>query len=112
VVTTEVGDGTNTKFWKDKWLHGKRIAELFPRLFGAILKRFVNCRTLQEAIVSTKWISDIKGALSVGVLTDYFQLWDLVSSYSLRLRISIFSVLLQIVHTQPNLHMKVCSWDL
>jgi hypothetical protein len=38
-VTTEVGDGTNTKFWKDKWLNGKRITDLFPRLFNAILKR-------------------------------------------------------------------------
>jgi hypothetical protein len=95
VVTTEVGDGTNTKFWKDKWLHGKRIAELFPRLFGAILKRFVNCRTLQEAIVSTKWISDIKGALSVGVLTDYFQLWDLISGFELQPEVEdkhIFSI--------------------
>jgi hypothetical protein len=25
VVFTEVGDGTNTKFWKDKWLQGKKM---------------------------------------------------------------------------------------
>jgi hypothetical protein len=30
VVITEVGDGTNTKFWKDKWLYGKRIKDLTP----------------------------------------------------------------------------------
>jgi hypothetical protein len=83
-VTTEVGNGNNTKFWKDKWLNGKRIADLFPRLIGAIPKRVINCRTVQEAIVSAKWISDIRGALSVGVLTDYLQLWDLISGIELQ----------------------------
>jgi hypothetical protein len=94
-VTTKVGDGTNTKFWKDKWLHGKRIADLFPRLFSAIPKWLVNCRTVQEAIVSTKWISDIKGALSVGVLTDYLQLWDLIFGVELQPEVEdkhIFSI--------------------
>jgi hypothetical protein len=95
VVTTEVGNGTNNKFWKDKWLNGKRIADLFPRLIGAIPKRLINCRTVQEAIVSTKWISDIRGALSVGVLTDYIQLWDLISGIELQLEFEdrhIFSI--------------------
>jgi hypothetical protein len=79
VVFTEVGDGTNTKFWKDKWLHGKRIADLAPRLFAVIPKRIVNSRTVQEAITNRNWIVDIKGAPSVGVLTDYLQLWDFFS---------------------------------
>jgi hypothetical protein len=94
-VTTEVGNGTNTKFWKDKWLNGKRIADLFPRLIGAIPKRVINCRTVHEAIVSAKWISDIRGALSVGVLTDYLQLWDLISGIELQPEVDdkhIFSI--------------------
>jgi hypothetical protein len=37
VVITEVGDGTNTKFWKDKWLYGKRIKDLTPSLYRACL---------------------------------------------------------------------------
>jgi hypothetical protein len=64
-------------------------------LFSAIPNRFVNCRTVQEAIVSTKWISDIKGALSVGVLTDYLQLWDLISAIELQPEVEdkhIFSI--------------------
>jgi hypothetical protein len=50
VVFTEVGDETHTKFWKDKWLQGKKIADLAPRLFAVILKRIVNSRTVQEAV--------------------------------------------------------------
>jgi hypothetical protein len=52
------------------------MVDLFPRLIVAIPKRVINCRTVHEAIVCAKWIFDIKGALSVGVLTDYLQLWD------------------------------------
>jgi hypothetical protein len=95
VVTTEVGNETNTKFWKDKWLNGKRIADLFPKLIGAIPKRLINCRTVQEAIVSAKWISNIREALSVGVLSDYLQLCDLISGTELQPEVEdrhIFSI--------------------
>jgi hypothetical protein len=74
-VITEVGDGTNTKFWKDKWLYGKRIKDLTPSLYNIIPKRIINSRTIYEAITDRKWISDIKGPLTVGVLTNYLQLW-------------------------------------
>jgi hypothetical protein len=81
---TEVGDGTNTKFWKDKLLHGKRIENLALSLFSIIPKRFVNSRTIYEAITDRKWISDIKGPLTVGVLTEYLQLWDMISGWQLQ----------------------------
>jgi hypothetical protein len=64
VVLTEVGGGVNTKFWKDKWLHGRRIADLAPRFLGTIPKRIVNSRTVCEALTNRNWIADIKGALS------------------------------------------------
>jgi hypothetical protein len=84
VVVTEVGDGSNTMFWSDKWLHGKRIADLAPKLFDTIPKRYVNNRTVQEAILTRRWVSGIKGALSVGVLIEYLQLWDLLSEVELQ----------------------------
>jgi hypothetical protein len=83
-VLTEVGDGVNTKFWKDKWLHGKRIVDLAPRLLATIPKRIVNNRTVNEALTNRKWIADIKGALSVGVLIDYLQLWEMLSAIELQ----------------------------
>jgi hypothetical protein len=82
VVLTEVGGGVNTKFWKDKWLHGRRIADLAPRFLGTIPKRIVNSRTVCEALTNRNWIADIKGAL--GVLIDYLQLWEMFSAIELQ----------------------------
>jgi hypothetical protein len=53
------------------------------KLFAVIPKRIGNSMTVQEEITNRIWISDIKGALSVGVLTDYLQLWDLLSVFEL-----------------------------
>jgi hypothetical protein len=83
VVVTEISDGSNTMFWSDKWLHGKRIADLAPKLFDTIPKRYVNSRTVQEAILTRRWVSDIKGALSLGGFDRYLQLWDLLAEVEL-----------------------------
>ena len=29
-IVTEVGDGTRTLFWEDRWLHGQRIIDIVP----------------------------------------------------------------------------------
>jgi hypothetical protein len=55
---TKVGDGSNTMFWSDKRQHGKRIAYLAPKLFDTIPKRYINNRTVQEAILTRRWVSD------------------------------------------------------
>jgi hypothetical protein len=49
VLISEVGDGANTLFWTDRWLHGERISELAPRLFGINPKRLAQKRTVKEA---------------------------------------------------------------
>jgi hypothetical protein len=43
----------------------------------------VNNRTVNEALTNRKWIADIKGALSVGVLINYLQLWEMLSAIEL-----------------------------
>jgi hypothetical protein len=40
--------------------------------------------TVYEAITDRKWIYDIKGPLTVGVLTDYLQLWNMTSVWQLQ----------------------------
>jgi hypothetical protein len=57
-VVTVVGDGTNTYFWKDKWLDGKRIKEIAPALYAMVPKRIINTRTVNEALLNQRWISD------------------------------------------------------
>ena len=58
-------------FWTDKWIHEQKIADLVPRLFDIIPKKITNRRTVQEALTDRRWIADITGSLSVGVLLDY-----------------------------------------
>jgi hypothetical protein len=68
VLVSKVGNGAHTLFWTDKWLLGKKISNQAPRLFAIIPKRIANKRTVLKALTNRKWISDIKGALSVGAL--------------------------------------------
>jgi hypothetical protein len=50
---------------------------------------------VNEALTNRKWIADIKGALSVGVLINYLQLWEMLSAIELQPRVEdrhIFSI--------------------
>jgi hypothetical protein len=73
-MQTEIGDGANTLFWSDRWLNGHRVADIAPRLLAVIPKRRVNKCTVREALIEHKWVSDIRGALTVGVIVDYLHL--------------------------------------
>uniref|UniRef100_A0A0A9AH68 Uncharacterized protein n=1 Tax=Arundo donax TaxID=35708 RepID=A0A0A9AH68_ARUDO len=66
----------HTFFWTDRWIHGQCIADLASRLYAAIPKQRVQRRTVQEAVTNRAWVSDIQGALTVGVIVDYLHLWD------------------------------------
>jgi hypothetical protein len=45
-----VGNGENTKFWTDRWLHGQRVADMAPNLFRAIPKLVAKRRTVSQAV--------------------------------------------------------------
>ena len=57
-------------------MEGKSLREIAPALFALIPRRRRKIRTVQEAIVERKWISDITGALSPLALWQYVQVWD------------------------------------
>lgn len=82
-VYSEVGDGANTLFWTDRWLHGQSIADLAPRFLAIVPSRRCKKRTVQEALFNRSWDSDILGGLTVGVLSDYLRLWDFLSDFQL-----------------------------
>lgn len=84
MISTNVGNGADTLFWIDRWINGRCIADLAPRLLAAVPKRRMQRRTVQEALTDRTWISDIQGALTVGVIVEYLQLWDLL--YGLELQ--------------------------
>jgi hypothetical protein len=77
-VVTIVGDGTSTKFWADRWIHGRTIAEWAPALFRAIPTKIVKRRSVSQALNNRKWVDDIKGALTVQVISDYLLICNLV----------------------------------
>jgi hypothetical protein len=79
VLITETGSGSNTFFWTDRWINGKKVSDIAPRLFATIPNRITCKRTVQEALLNRRWITDIKGALTVGVLIDFLSLWDALS---------------------------------
>ncbi|WVZ85537.1 hypothetical protein U9M48_032454 [Paspalum notatum var. saurae] len=83
-VVSVVGNGESVKFWTDRWLHGKIVAEHCPSLIKLIPKRALKRRTVAEGLTDRKWVLDIRGALSVQVLVEYLQLWSLVDEVDLQ----------------------------
>jgi len=83
-IITEVGDGTHTLFWEDRWLHGQRIIDVAPRLHSLVAKKTIKKHTVAEALTEHLWISDIRGASSIGELVEYLDLWDLLTDFSLQ----------------------------
>ena len=83
VLISVVGNGHNTLFWSDNWLQGKSISTIAPSLFSVIPKKIAKSRTVYEALSNNRWIYDIRGGLTVGVLADYFKLWDCLSGLEL-----------------------------
>jgi hypothetical protein len=77
-VDAIVGNGDTILFWSDRWINGNTMAEIAPNLYKAVPKRVVRSRTVAQALNNSVWASDIKGALTVPVLLDYFRIWDLL----------------------------------
>jgi hypothetical protein len=76
-VVIEVGDGKNTLFWIDRWLNGQSLSRVVPHLFSAISGR-AKKRTVFDALTDMHWVSDIQEALTVVLLAQYLELWDLL----------------------------------
>jgi hypothetical protein len=65
-------------------LHGHRIADIAPRLVAAIPKKKINQRKVQETLTENRWALDIPGAITVGVLVEYLQLWEVLQIVELQ----------------------------
>jgi hypothetical protein len=82
-VITEVGNGSNTLFWEDKWLDGKRIQYIAPLVYALVPKRRSSRRTVLEALSGEKWIEDIQGEIGSTALIQYLDLWDILNGVEL-----------------------------
>lgn len=81
-VDAVFGNGEEILFWKDRWLDGHTLAELAPNLVKTVPKRIANRRTVVQAL--TVQVHDIKGALTVQVLVEYLQIWEMADVVVLR----------------------------
>jgi hypothetical protein len=77
-IHTEIGNGCSTLFWEDRWIHGRNVMDIAPRLLLAVPRRIQNSRTVHTALANRSWLNDIQGALIVEVLADYLDLWDVI----------------------------------
>jgi hypothetical protein len=50
VVVTEIGDGTNTLFWEDRWIAGQRIRDIAPAIVNMVPKKWIKKRTVHKAL--------------------------------------------------------------
>lgn len=62
-TTTSVRDGLSTRFWTDRWLHGKAICELAPTLMPYVRRRRWRTLTVQAALEVDRGTKDIIGGL-------------------------------------------------
>jgi hypothetical protein len=58
-IVSEIGNGRNTFFWTDRWLHGQSLDKLLAHLFGSVSGRAKNSRTVFEALTNLRWVADI-----------------------------------------------------
>jgi hypothetical protein len=77
-IHTEIGNGCSTLFWEDRWIHGRNLKDLAPRLLAAVPRQIRNSRTVHTTLANRSWLNDIKGALTVEVLADFLDLWDAI----------------------------------
>ncbi|KAK1609169.1 hypothetical protein QYE76_032842 [Lolium multiflorum] len=50
-IMMEVGDGEAALFWKDKWLDGRSIKEMAPKVYALVPKRRRKAHTVREALI-------------------------------------------------------------
>ena len=58
---------------------------MLPHFFAAIAPRARKRSVFYAFSGASRWITDIKGALTLDVLVEYLALWDLLSEVSLQL---------------------------
>ncbi|GJN16450.1 hypothetical protein PR202_gb03439 [Eleusine coracana subsp. coracana] len=83
-TATEIGDGSNTLFWCDRWIMGQCIEDISPIIFSMIPRRIANRRTVADALTDFAWVRDIHGVATIEVIFEFLHLWDLITQVNLQ----------------------------
>ncbi|GJN05773.1 hypothetical protein PR202_ga23437 [Eleusine coracana subsp. coracana] len=82
-MVIELGDGSTTLFWQDRWLHSKSIADLAPSLMPHVKRIAAKTRTVQQALQGNQWLHDFGRGLAVCTIGEFLLLWDLIQDVQL-----------------------------
>jgi hypothetical protein len=72
-VITEIGDGSNSLCWKDRWIFGQRVQDIVPLILSMVPNKITNKRTIQEAMENWRWIGYIQGVATIDMLNEFLQ---------------------------------------
>jgi hypothetical protein len=73
-TTISLGDGHSTQFWEDRWIDGRSVSEIMPRLYACIPKRRRRTTTVAQGLQNRRWVQDIHGTLGIEEIGDYLLL--------------------------------------
>lgn len=85
-----LGNGESTFFWTDRWLNGYCIEHLAPTVFVAVSARKKKT-VVAEALIDNKWVSHVKGPVTMQLLVEFGRLCDLLENVQLSPQPDTFS---------------------
>ncbi|XP_071677028.1 uncharacterized protein [Lolium perenne] len=83
LVSITVGDGAQTWFWKDRWVHGAAIIDFAPVVLASVSTRRKNSRTVQDAVHNHGWINDVGEGLGQEGLKQCVCIFALISYFAM-----------------------------
>jgi hypothetical protein len=83
-VVTEIRDGSNTLFWEDRWIASQQIRDIALTIVNLVPNKWIKKITVNNALQNGSWIHDIRGQVTMQMLTDLLSLWDLLSGTTLQ----------------------------
>lgn len=82
-IQIDIGDGSSTMFWTDRWLNGTSIQLMPPDLCRAVNRRALK-RTVREALQNRQWIRDLSTPLTIMAFSQYLQVWPSIQVIQLQ----------------------------
>ncbi|TKW02897.1 hypothetical protein SEVIR_7G033974v4 [Setaria viridis] len=82
-IQVHLGDGNLGLFWIDHWLAQSSPCLLAPDRCNLITPRIKKSRTVAQAMREKQWIRDIARQATVTVISQYVQLWHVLSGVQL-----------------------------
>ncbi|GKD89514.1 hypothetical protein Tco_1365021, partial [Tanacetum coccineum] len=74
-----VGNGNDTRFWRDRWIGDKPLSVNFPRLFALELNKYVSVAVKMDTSVYHSFRRSVRDGLEQQLMVDLYMLLEAVS---------------------------------